>query len=106
MANSLKDHVLIVDTVSATNVAVGSDVLNADFRVKTIRWVGTAATAGGQTAVIQNGDGQEMWTDIATGANYRHESRLDLRFTHGIRVPTLGSGKLYFYFDLDSSAGR
>ena len=106
MANALNDHVLIVDTADAANVAVGGVVLNEEVRVKTIRWVGTAATAAGHTAVVQNGDGKDMWDDIATGANYRHESRLDLRFTHGVRVTTLSSGKLYFYYVLDSQAGR
>lgn len=99
MANQLNDHVLIVDTADAANVAVGGEVITEEIRARLIRWV---PAAGGNTVVVQNGDGDLIWSSAAGGSTVPQESRGDIRFRKGIRVTTLG-GTLFVYFPLDES---
>lgn len=103
MANQLNDHVLIVDTADAANVAVGGQVITEEIRSRTIRWI---PSAGGDTVVVQNGDGDLIWQSAGGGSTIPQESRLDVRFRKGIRVVTLG-GTLFVYLNLDGSiAGK
>lgn len=100
MANTLNDHVWIIDTAAATVISGTEEV-----RIRTIRFVPAANT---DAAVIKNGDGKEVWRTTGDGATVKpEESRLDLRFTHGVIVSTLTAGaKLYLYLNLDGPAAR
>lgn len=95
MANDITKCPLVIDTAS------GTAVLTHAIRIKKIRWVN--GTTAGHTAVIQDQNSNLFWESIASGANYVEESD----FTHdesqrnvinGLKVPTLGSGKLEIYF--------
>ncbi len=94
MANNLQQNPLIIDTAS------GSALLTHAFRIKKIRWVG--GTTAGHEAVLQHQNGQVFWASVCPGANYVEETDFSLMGQHrtvlnGIKVPTLGSGKLYIY---------
>lgn len=95
MANDITKYPLVIDTAGA------GAILTTPFRIKKIRWVN--GTTAGHTAIVQDQNGNLFWESIASGANYVEESD----FTHdesqrniinGLKVPTLGSGKLEIYF--------
>jgi hypothetical protein len=95
MANDITKWPLVIDTAS------GTAVLTSSLRIKKIRWVN--ATTAGHQASIQDQNGNIFWESIASGANYVEESDFSTEESHrpvlyGLKVPTLGSGKLYLYF--------
>lgn len=93
MANVYNESVYIIDTPSATNI-VGT---GERVRVQGIRWVATGATAGTTKAEIANGSGQVLWESYATGTTVAETSNIAIDVRGGLRVPTLGAGKLYLY---------
>lgn len=95
MANDLTKYPLVIDTAS------GSVLATYDIRVRKIRWVN--GTTAGHQAVIQDQYGNLFWESYAAGANYVEESDFTCDWSqknvlHGLKVPTLGSGKLEIYF--------
>jgi hypothetical protein len=85
MANDLTKIPWIIDTAAAT-------VLSTDrLRVGIIRWEG--ATTLAHAAVVQDAAGREVWSDQADAANYESETYPE-RDIEGLKVPTLGSGRL------------
>lgn len=91
MANQYRDRVWRIDTASAT--AITTDMVDIEY----IRWLG--ATDAGHTAIIQDGDGEEIWRADANSTDYSEESAVRL-VAKGLIVPTLGSGVLFLYHKL------
>lgn len=81
---------LVIDAASA------SFILPGDVVVDLVRWVG--ATTVGHEAIIQDGSGNEFWASkvAATPAPPEH-APLGYTCPGGLKVTTLGSGKLYIY---------
>jgi len=96
MANVFRENVWIIDTASATNIT--ADLVLIDV----IRWVGSADAD--VIAEIADGAGLVVWEDrvdaTAAATAFGRESRAPLKLT-GLRVPTLGAGKLYLYHDIN-----
>jgi hypothetical protein len=95
MANDITKNPLVIDTAS------GTAVLTHSLRIKKIRWVG--GTTAGHTAIIQDQNSNLYWESICSGANYAEESdftedKSNRTLINGLKVPTLGSGKLEIYF--------
>lgn len=88
MANAYKNP-MIVDTAAADLIVPG------DVFVDLIRWVG--ATTAGHAVEIQDGAGNPFWASVANGANYVERDPVRRTCKGGLKVPTLGSGKLYLY---------
>jgi hypothetical protein len=86
MANDITRSPLILDATGAVFVS------GIKFNVKSIRWVG--ATTAGHQCILKDAAGRVMWADIASGANYATESRVE-NIWNGLTVDTLGSGKVY-----------
>lgn len=94
MANSTTLNPLVIDT------AGGSAILTTTIRVRKIRWTG--GSTAGHAAVVQDQNGNAFWESLASGANYVEESDFSTIDSNairinGLKVPTLGSGKLYIY---------
>ena len=94
MANDLTKNPLVIDTAS------GSPALTTFIRIKKIRWIG--ATTAGHQAIVQDQNSNLCWESVASGANYTEETDFNLNgpqrmVLSGLRVPTLGSGKLEIY---------
>ena len=87
MANVLDQSPWIIDTPGAGVLHTGK------FRVYSIRWVSPAAAAG-HTCTITDEDGKIKWEDVASGANYVTESRVESDWK-GVKVTVLSSGKVY-----------
>lgn len=90
MANDVTGVPLIIDTAGS------STLTDYTFTATKIRWVG--ATTAGHTVSVQNKNGVVKFAGEATGANYSESEHFDppLIF-EGLKVPTLGSGKIYIY---------
>lgn len=97
MANDAKRKVMILDTVG-TVLASGQVI-----QVLKIRWVG--ASAGGHAVSLTDINDNVMWETVAGGANYveidtfttDRESDDQCFRWNGLKLATLGSGKLYIY---------
>ena len=95
MANDITLNPIVVDVESATNITTGT------FKIYMIRWVSASAGAG-DLVTVQDKNGNFKWGSVAAGSNYVEQSHLvdengkSLIF-EGLKVPTLGSGTLYFY---------
>lgn len=87
MANATLGDPWIIDTGSST-LATGH------VKVRRVRWTG--ATTAGHVAILTDTAGLVKWTSEASGANYAEESAASFSCT-GLKVTTLGSGKLYLY---------
>jgi hypothetical protein len=87
--NNFAANPWMIDTPGAGNVQSG------DITVLCIRWVG-ASTAGHQ-AVLQDNNSRTVWEEVAAGANFSTSECSNFFFSGGLKVPTLGSGKLYLY---------
>lgn len=95
MANNLTFNPLRLDTAS------GSVLTTESYRVKKIRWVG--GTTAGHQVILQDQHSNTLWETVASGSNYVEETDFTWNTTNtvvlsGIRLPTLGSGKLYIYY--------
>src|SRR5438128_2489565 len=112
MANQLRDHVLFIDTAAAGNVNANSGVsgsasvaITEQLVVNTIRFIPSAI---GDTAVLKNGDGLQLWEASANAVarqTIAQESLVDLRFRGGVQCTTLGgTSKLYLYLKISNSA--
>ena len=86
MANDLTQNPLILDTAATTLLQDGPCF------IKSVRWVN--ATTAGHTAVLQDAESNVWWDSIASGANYVEEDMIE-RWVTGIRLTTIGSGKVY-----------
>lgn len=86
MANLMAQNPWVVDTAGAGLIATGR------VRPFTIRWVG--ATTAGHKCVVKDAAGEVKWEDVASGANYVTEGRIEIDW-NGVAVTTLDSGKLY-----------
>ena len=100
MANVIGTKRIIIDTSSGSAlIAAGGEQL----QVLKIRWVGASAPA--QTVSIQDANGNIFWESISGGANYVEIDTMttdresdDAAFRlNGLKVPTLGGGKIYIY---------
>lgn len=88
-ANDLSNEPWVLDTAS------GSLVVTGDVRVSCIKWVGGGSA--GQQAVLQDAANKTIWEEIAPGANFSsHECGMYF-FKGGLKIPTLGAGKVYIY---------
>ena len=90
MANDITSNPLIADTASATTLTDGT------FKATKIRWVG--GTTAGHTVSVQDKNSIVKFAAEATGANYTESEHFDPPLIlEGVKVPTLGSGKIYIY---------
>ena len=91
MANVISGNPFIIDT--ATDTAIFTD----DFMLYAIAW--TSASIGHGISV-QDEDGVVRYASVAGIDNYAENfpfpSDYPLRF-NGLKVPTLGGGKVYLY---------
>lgn len=89
MANALLGNPWIIDSTGT---------LTADMvQVRGIRWIGASTNA--HAAVITNTDGVVKWASQAATATLGTPEESLIPFpSGGLKVPTLGSGKLYIYF--------
>ena len=71
------------------------DVTTKSFILDSIRWVG-AGTAG-DTLVIKNSDGYEVFKSVANGANFIDGWIWKRQWMEGLTVTTMTSGTLYVY---------
>lgn len=95
MANSLNQNPYVIDTAGATILSV------VPIRIKKIRWVG--GTTLNHTASVQDQNGNIFWESACPGESYVEESDFTTydnqsAVMNGLKVPTLGSGKLFIYF--------
>lgn len=90
MANALNGKIWSIDTVDA-------DIIDdRHIFVKSVRWVGTAASAAGNAVVIREPVTDiTLWESTASGANYVEEALLETTWPQGFEVPTLAVGTLY-----------
>lgn len=93
MSNNLTANPISLDTAGSTVL------LQQAFTVKAIIWYAPAASAG-STVSLQDKDGNVIWPSVASGANYKEESKW---FEHpllfnGLKMPTLDSGTIYLYW--------
>lgn len=89
MANDLTSNPWIIDTA-------GAGVISSErLRVKGVRWA--EATTAAHVAEIQDKNGKVKWRSVASGVNYVESDLIESLGGDwdGIKVPTLGSGKLY-----------
>lgn len=89
MANSWNGHQIIVDTPT-TNSIVG----NTNIKIKSGIWQGMTAPA---TLVLTDLAGR-TFTYNAYQTNYQIDIG-SLGWINGLTVPTISSGKVYFYTD-------
>lgn len=94
MANNLTGFFMLIDTPG------GGALLTEPVSIQKIRWVG--ATTAGHTAVVADSNNNVFWESVASGANYVESEdfstlNLSQRGMVGLKVPTLGSGKLEIY---------
>lgn len=78
---------------------VGDELLGP-LKVRFIRWVLKAGTAGKQCVLHESssGDPQAMvWESISNSPKWVDESLYDVRLPHGLRVETMDDGVLYVY---------
>jgi len=88
MANQTTANPWVIDTPGAAVLYEGPN------RIKGVRWVG--ATTAGHAAEITDTAGTVRWSSVAQGANNVEIDEVDERQPYtGIKVPTLGSGKLH-----------
>lgn len=92
MANNVTGNPFIIDTAGASAVYTGPLVMDR------FRWVG--ATTVAHQCVVTDGDGKVLFESFATGPNYVDETYCgdQHKIIRDLKVPTLGSGKLYVYF--------
>lgn len=94
MANILTQNPHIIDTAGA------GTIIETPINVKKIRWVG--ATTAGHSCIVKDKNDNIFWESVAAGANYVEETDFTTYYTQssvlqGLRVTTLGSGRLYIY---------
>jgi len=95
MANDTDHNPWVIDTASGTLITAEDVYLDA------IRWVG--ATTAGHQCVIQDGNSNVIFESLANGANFIDERSFGAEYTGprrviaGIKVTTLGSGKVYLH---------
>lgn len=90
-ANDFSNDPWILDTAGAGVVYSG------DVRVACIKWVG--ATTVGHQAILQDGNSKVVWEELSPGSNFvTSECKgSGYLFRGGVRLTTLGSGKVYLY---------
>lgn len=97
MANAYNGYsnTFILDTAHASNLlrSTLAPDLPQVMGVKNIRWVG--ATTAGHACIIQDADGVVLWESLASGANYVESDLTERVWRKDIKLPTLGSGRLY-----------
>ena len=88
-ANDFSANPWSLDTAGAGNVQDGN------IKVTCIRWVG--ASAAGQQAILRDGSNKVIWEEIAPGPNFSTQECGLFMFLGGVRLTTLGAGKVYLY---------
>lgn len=89
MANDLTMNPWVLDSASGTNIVEG------DVLVLKVRW--TEATTPGHAVEIQHGNGKPAWRSVAASGNNIEEDPEPFWCRGGIKLATLGSGKVYLY---------
>lgn len=100
MANIRRKGVYIIDTPGAGDIepaAVGVTIAK-------IRWVGGTASVANDECKVTDANDNVFYDAFATGANYTESDDFAFRnrskrTLDGLRVPTLGHGKVYIYTD-------
>ena len=90
MSNVLTQSPWLVDTAAATILGTGR------HRIVGIRWMG--GTTAGHQCIITDRNGKVVFEGIAAAANHNDESNIPFE-VDGISVTTLGSGRVYIYFE-------
>ena len=88
---------------NVVKMTAASDELAFHVRVKCIRWISKAASAGDDLVLVESSIGttsEEIWISVAAGANWVEESSnggAGFDFRNGIRISAIDSGTLYLY---------
>lgn len=93
MSNDLTGPVIMVDSASATDLTVTMFGSRKRVFIKSIRWVAPSA-AGGNLAVVTDGDGDIIWKSDAPAAHFTDSDLLEI-WSDGLIVPTLATGELF-----------
>lgn len=88
MAVSNEDGSPIIFTASG-------DVTTKSFLIDSLRWVG--ATTAGDTCVIKDGNGKEIFKSIANGANFIDGWVWKRNWLYGVTITQMTSGTVYIY---------
>jgi hypothetical protein len=88
-ANDTSISPWVLDTASGTAIQTGN------IKVLCVRWVG--ATTAGHQAILTDNAGRVVWEEVAAGSNFSTSECMPLLFIGGIKLTTLGSGKVYLY---------
>lgn len=84
-------------------MTAAGDELAFHVRVRCIRWVSKAASAGDDILLVESSIGtitDVLWSSVAAGANYVEADSCGgqgFDFRNGVRVDTIDSGTLYLY---------
>lgn len=98
MANILTQNPFVIDTP-------GTSVLTSmQLFVRAVAWEGDTASAIGDRATVQDLSGNLFYDKTANGANFNDFASFSTqgktgRYLNGLKVPTLGHGKLFIYLD-------
>lgn len=98
MANNLTGNPLVIDTANAGAALIPA---GQPIPISAIKYIG--ATTAGHEAVVQDANGNPWWDDIAFSTNYASDLEsfvdvpLSVRTLNGLKVPTLGSGRIYIW---------
>lgn len=90
MANVIKPKMLLIDTASAT------PIFNYRLKISSITHIEAVGT--GDTAVVQDANGNPIFRHVAGAANDEGATYYNTWF-NGLKVPTLASGKLQIILD-------
>ena len=95
MANDFTKNPWRVDTVS-TVANTGQVEIASRIHIKSVRWA--SATTAGHLCHIVSWDNKELWSSIASGANYVEEDLIEAWWPW-FRVQLLQSGIVFITYD-------
>lgn len=93
MAQDLRDHVWVLTTPN--EIDVDNRVTRDTVLVSRIRWIAGSATDEVQ---ILNGDLDLVYQSQAAVDNFVDDSKLNIRFRGGFRVPVLTIGSVLYVY--------
>jgi hypothetical protein len=95
MANDFSGWPWVIDTPGP------GDMIVSGWTLARLRWVAPAGT-GGETVLITDRTNREIWASVSPGENFVESDLFEKgQPLNGLRVPTLGTGKLYIYYILE-----
>ena len=90
-------------TLTLTSANVGNIITSLDVKIKSIRIIGTGATAAGDYYRIESPDGGLLWRTRAAGAWYIEESITQRNWDTGYKLIALDSGEIDIEMEIHST---